>query len=156
MYVRGYFWNRCWKIIYNVFELFHVWFFSLCDIIKRSEDSWGIVTLSCRGISTIEDLTISETPGKNNCLYKLEWRSISKTDVASKRNKNVIKLLISNLVHTTHVIHCIITNFTCLSGNKFTNWCPSSRWVFKITFRLPWWKNIENLACIFVKNNLEM
>jgi hypothetical protein len=26
---------------------------------------------------------------------------------------------------TTHVIHCIITNFACLSGNKFTNWCPS-------------------------------
>ena len=25
-----------------------------------------------------------------------------------------------------------------------------------ITFRLPWWKNIENLTCIFVKNNLEM
>ena len=22
---------------------------------------------------------------------------------------------------TTHVIHCIITNFACLSGNKFTN-----------------------------------
>jgi hypothetical protein len=27
---------------------------------------------------------------------------------------------------TIHVIHCIITNFACLSGNKFTNWCPSS------------------------------
>jgi hypothetical protein len=25
-----------------------------------------------------------------------------------------------------------------------------------ITFRLPRWKNIENLTCIFVKNNLEM
>jgi hypothetical protein len=25
-----------------------------------------------------------------------------------------------------------------------------------ITFRLPWWKNIENLTCILVKNNLEM
>ena len=25
-----------------------------------------------------------------------------------------------------------------------------------ITYRLPWWKNIENLTCIFVKNNLEM
>jgi hypothetical protein len=24
---------------------------------------------------------------------------------------------------TTHVIHCIITNFACLSGNKLTNWC---------------------------------
>ena len=32
---------------------------------------------------------------------------------------------------TTHVIHCIITNFACLSGNKFTNGCPSSRRVFK-------------------------
>jgi hypothetical protein len=32
---------------------------------------------------------------------------------------------------TTHVIHCIITNFACLSGNKFSNWCPSSRRVFK-------------------------
>jgi hypothetical protein len=25
-----------------------------------------------------------------------------------------------------------------------------------ITFRLPWWKHIENLTCIFVKNILEM
>jgi hypothetical protein len=42
---------------------------------------------------------------------------------------------------TTYVIHCIITNFACLSGNKCSNWCPSSRRVFKsikVIFHCSW------------------
>jgi hypothetical protein len=39
---------------------------------------------------------------------------------------------------TTHVIHCIITNCACLSGNKLTNWCPSSCMIF----------NLECIICI--------
>jgi hypothetical protein len=44
------------------------------------------------------------------------------------------------------IIHCIITNFACLSGNKFTNWCPSSRWVFKsikVIFYCSWAVHLE-------------
>ena len=47
---------------------------------------------------------------------------------------------------TTHVIHCIITNFACLSGNKFTNWCPSARLVFKsikVIFHCSWAVHLE-------------
>jgi hypothetical protein len=32
----------------------------------------------------------------------------------------------------------------------------TNRNLSRITFRLPRWKNIENLTCIFVKNNLEI
>jgi hypothetical protein len=47
---------------------------------------------------------------------------------------------------TTHVIHCIITNFACLSGNKLTNWCPSSRRVFKsikVIYHCSWALHLE-------------
>jgi hypothetical protein len=47
---------------------------------------------------------------------------------------------------TTHVIHCIITNVACLSGNKFTNWCPSSRRLFKsikVIFHCSWAVHLE-------------
>jgi hypothetical protein len=47
---------------------------------------------------------------------------------------------------TTHVIHCIITNCACLSGNEFTNWCPSSRRVFKsikVIFYCSWAVHLE-------------
>ena len=47
---------------------------------------------------------------------------------------------------TTHVIQCIITNFACLSGNKLTNWCPSSRRVFKsikVIFHCSWAVHLE-------------
>ena len=38
----------------------------------------------------------------------------------------------------------------------YFNLLLTNRNLSPITFRLPWWKNIENLTCIFVKNNLEM
>jgi hypothetical protein len=47
---------------------------------------------------------------------------------------------------TTHVIHCIITKFAYLSGNKFMNWCPSSRLVFKsikLIFHCSWAVHLE-------------
>ena len=66
---------------------------------------------------------------------------------------------------------------SCIRNVLYQNWSPQAgkreNWQFvdlsrlqfifltnrnlsPITFRLPWWKNIENLTCIFVKNNLEM
>jgi hypothetical protein len=48
---------------------------------------------------------------------------------------------------TLTFLSCIYLDFNLLLTNR--NLSP-------ITFRFPWWKNIENLTCIFVKNNLEM
>jgi hypothetical protein len=47
------------------------------------------------------------------------------------KNSLFLSWLLHKNIKGKMCIYVTITNFVCLSGNKFTNWCPSSRRVFK-------------------------